>query len=546
MNKKNLLKTLVILSCSLITLLIMGYHFGTFDQVVHIPTLRKLAYPDLYPKDPYFLLMKDHPSFFWFLFIPFLKSNTLEITLFVVYIFSLILTYLAIWELSNTLFNSFKLNILSTIVWVIPHIGFAGFPVFEFSLINRTFLLPFTLFSIILYLKRRYILSFLLLGLIINLHALSSIYVLILLTTDILLSKTYKNKSIFIGTILFLIISSPILFWAYQSININSITNITEWFYIISKPIMDNIFYPLNINPPYILLTLNGLLPITFFLLSKNRLIDNKYYFPIKNFLIGTIFSISLFIVSSYLIHISIILKLQLIRIGIFSLILIYPYLIKLILDKYNNNGNLKEFILSYIVIFISISPITVIAYPLFSKNRLTKILFFIILSFLTTFLLYFSYSNKIWKPGIFIYAQNTPYYDVQNWAKKNTPNNSLFLAPTYDWSVYDYGWKVFSERSSLIHLSDSLEIAFSTEYTTIWRERFENTHPGILSKFNYNFFSNREILKQDYNSISLERLKKIVNKYKIDYFVTESSIKYPLKVKYKNKQYTVYDLDML
>jgi len=34
-----------------LTLGLMGYYFGTFDQVSHIPFLKKLADPSLYPND---------------------------------------------------------------------------------------------------------------------------------------------------------------------------------------------------------------------------------------------------------------------------------------------------------------------------------------------------------------------------------------------------------------------------------------------------------------------------------------------------------------
>jgi len=53
------------------TIAFMGYYFGTFDQVIHIPFLKKDVFPSLYPGDPFFELSAQHYSYFWFFFRPF-------------------------------------------------------------------------------------------------------------------------------------------------------------------------------------------------------------------------------------------------------------------------------------------------------------------------------------------------------------------------------------------------------------------------------------------------------------------------------------------
>src|SRR5688572_20717706 len=71
------------LGAALFTVLFVGYHFGTFDQTIHIPFLKKYADPSLYPGDPFFELRFQHYSFFWFLFQPLYEAGILEVALLV-------------------------------------------------------------------------------------------------------------------------------------------------------------------------------------------------------------------------------------------------------------------------------------------------------------------------------------------------------------------------------------------------------------------------------------------------------------------------------
>src|SRR3990172_13072701 len=106
----------------------------------------------------------QHFSFFLFFFLPFYKLGVLEAGLFIVHVFITYFTYWALWTLSDTLFRNPLASLLGVLAFTIPHIGFAGFPVFEFSLLNRTFVLPFLLWAILLFLRGRYLPAFTLLG----------------------------------------------------------------------------------------------------------------------------------------------------------------------------------------------------------------------------------------------------------------------------------------------------------------------------------------------------------------------------------------------
>jgi hypothetical protein len=155
-----------------------------------------------------------------------------------------------------------------------------------------------------------------------------------------------------------------------------------------------------------------------------------------------------------------------------------------------------------------------------------------------------FSYQNSIWKPTIRIYPEKTNYYQAQIWAKNNTPLNAHFITPPYAWGMYDPEWRVFSERSTIVVLSDTLEMAFNPSYSPIWKGRFNDIIPNALSKFTFNYFENNKLVRDIYLSLSPERISFLGEKYKVDYFVTENIVTYPFPIVYKNTGYSIYSLN--
>ena len=172
------------LLATLVTILIMGYHFGTFDQFAHIPYLKKFADPALFPNDGFIGLRHESYSYFWRAFVPLRQltpgSDTLlQWTLLAGHFAVTYLTFVMFWGLSWDLFQNPLAALLSTLAFIVPHLGFAGFPQFEFSLLNRTFALPFALWAIRLYLQGRPGRAFLLAGLLFNIHVITVVFVLI-------------------------------------------------------------------------------------------------------------------------------------------------------------------------------------------------------------------------------------------------------------------------------------------------------------------------------------------------------------------------------
>jgi hypothetical protein len=69
-------------TATFVSVLFTGYYFGTFDQAIHIPFLKKDVYPGLFPNDPFFDLRFTHYSFFWFPFLYIYRAGLLEPAMF--------------------------------------------------------------------------------------------------------------------------------------------------------------------------------------------------------------------------------------------------------------------------------------------------------------------------------------------------------------------------------------------------------------------------------------------------------------------------------
>jgi hypothetical protein len=114
------LRHLLFLVAAFLAILITGYHYGNWDQAVHLPFLAKYADPSLFPGDPFLELRNEHFSFFWLFFQPFYLWGILAQTTFVVHFLSVYATFWMIWELSNILFKNALTNLLCVIVFISP------------------------------------------------------------------------------------------------------------------------------------------------------------------------------------------------------------------------------------------------------------------------------------------------------------------------------------------------------------------------------------------------------------------------------------------
>lgn len=543
--EKKIYQYILFALASLITISLMGYYFGTFDQAIHIPDLKKLADISLYPNDRFLELRNYHYSFFWFFFIPFYRMGILEVTMFIVHFLATFFTFWTIWNLAKTLFNSPIASFLAVIAFIFPHLGFAGFPVFEFSLLNRTFILPFLLLAINLYLNKKPLYAFLILGLMYNIHVISVNFVLAMFIFDSLLRiRVVGFKNIIRQFFTFILFASPVLIWKFSNSHVD-IGLDRNWFYIINNSLLAHLFTFITTNPLINFTILNGIVTIILFFLtmpakkSENDLI-------IRNFIWASIIILFVQVIAGIWLPLTIIIQSQIIRVGVFINIFAYLYFAGYISELFTNQKNTNKISLLVFALLFSISPLIPLIILLLykkinNKNCISIFKYLVTIIFLLTLTIF--YKMNIWKPGINIEPIKDDNYDVQIWAKNNTSKDAVFITPPALWWFYSLEWRVISERSTVSTLSELLEGAFLPSYTSYWRPRFEDVAPGAMSKFSEDPLKNIKITKNAYNSLTEKDILRISQKYRAKYFVSDQTNQYKFLVMYHNTSFVIYKI---
>ncbi|MBI2641209.1 hypothetical protein HYW87_01270 [Candidatus Roizmanbacteria bacterium] len=548
--RSSLYQRILFFAVTLITVFIMGYYFGTFDQAIHIPFLKKFADPTLFPNDPFFDLRFHHYSYFWFLFVPFQKLGILEITMFLVYLAVVYLTFWALWKLSKTLFNDPLTSVITIITSIFPHLAFAGFTVFQFSLLNRSFVLPFLLLAIDFYLNRKYVVAFLLLGLMYNIHVISVNFVIFMFLFDSLLQiKRIGWKKVIVHMSLFVLAAFPVLIWKMGGSPVQFSAN-KEWFDVINKSMMHFIFNLVSSDPMTLLLTLGGIASVVIFFFAESRLSEVRFNITVKNFVYSLLLVLLVSIFTTYFYPSVIIIQSQIIRAGLFILIFSYLYITRYFVKIYQSKSiNESGFFVFLTALTFSLTPLilltTLLIYKYFKSKYWTYLnLALTVLSF--SLLMLLSLKLQIWRPGIYISPEPTPEYDVEIWAKNNTPKNALFITPPYKWWFFTPEWRAISERSTVITLYDQLEFAFAPQYLGRWKNRFKDIAPGALEQFDGNVFKSITITKEAFYSRTEEHFKQIAQKYGASYLLVEKPFRYDFPIVYENGEFTLYDLRSL
>lgn len=524
---------------TVITIAFMGYYFGTMDQSIHIPFLKKLADPSLFPHDRYIDLWLTHYSYFWFLFIPFYRLGILEITMFATYVCIIYLTFLGIWNISKTLFNSPLVSCLSVIVFIFPHIGFGLTPLIEFSLLNRTFVLPFLLFAINEYLNKRYLKAYIILGILYNFHILSVNFVLAMFLFDSLIRiRTIGLKKILWYVFSFSIAAFPVLYWKFTTSTVD-LSLKQEFFNILNNGFLHHLFSLFPMDPLFIFPTLSGLAVLALFFIgffnSKKTYAD----YTVRHFIFAAIGILIVELITARWLPVTIIIQLQIVRVGIFILLFGNLYFINYLITTK------RPLFFSFITVIpgSAIVPLTVwLVQRRFTSTIVLKSLIIIALIGFVGFM-NLAWFLGIWRPGIYVFPQKDPYYDVQLWARNNTSKNSMFITPPYPWFLYDYGWRTGSERSTIAEFGDIAEIALNPQYLPIWLPRFEALAPGALEQFRGNIFENRDIVRKAYYSLSTQNVRRVAQKYGASYFVVEKPYSYDFPEVYENNTYRVYKI---
>jgi hypothetical protein len=574
-NQIPLLKHLYFLACAFTSILLVGYFFGTFDQAIHIPFLKASVDGALFPGDAFIALRDTHYSYFWYFFQPFLQAGILEIAMFALHVLATYLTFWALWNLSLTLFQDALAAFLGTLAFVPLHIFFAGFPIIEFSLLNRTFVLPFILLALNLYLRGRVVPAFLLLGILYNLHVVSVNFAMaMLLFASVIEIKKIGWRSLALGLILFVLAALPVLSWKAHSTPLD-LSLRPDWLAVLINGQLLHLFHLFGPSLYAFAIGVSSLSSLALFFIAWYELyappasglsgLGRRAWHNLRRYLraeepsparTGILFVLALILVvcveeiSSHFLPATILVQSQIIRAGVIASLLAYLYFARYLALVYRRPA--RE------AVTYGIQAAAFIAGPMAFWPVLTWALFrwlpisprrrsLIGGTLVTTIALTLAlgvYLN-IWQPGIFLFGPKNAWQATQEWARDHTPKDALFITPPEIWWMYESDWRTFSERSTVATLSELLETAFAPDYTKIWQTRFEAVAPGAQAQFRGDFLTNIQTTRSAYYRMSSAQVLSAACQYGASYFVVENAYTHPFAAVYENSQYRVYQIPL-
>ena len=541
------MRHLFFLAATVATVLLIGYQFGTFDEAMHIPFLKDMAYPGLYPGDSMLELHNIYYSYFWQFFIPFLKLGWLEPTLFIVHLATIYLTYWAVWDLSYTLFGNPLSSMFSVAAMIIPHFGFVGFPVVEFAPLSRTFVLPFLLIAINQFMRGRVVPAFFIAGVMYNVHVVSVNFILAMFGLACILefSRIGFGK-ILSGLAVFIVAALPVLLWKVGGDPVD-LSLRPGWVDLLNRTLFRHIFAMIGPYPATWLIVLSGISIWVMFFIATRYSSSKEMTNTARNFVYAGIIVIVVNVITANWLPITIIIQSQIARMGLWTLIIGYLFFANMLAHLYTEKS-LPPFSFGLLATTFFFSPlplIPVLTWFLVRNVKSMKIikataitLGIAVLASIITFL-----ALDFWHPGIYVYGEKTPWIDVQNWARENTPINARFITPPQNWGVQEPDWRVHSERPTVATLSELLVAAFQPGYEDEWKPRFETLAPGALAQFNGDYFTNVELTRQAYDSLTNAQLYRAACRYNAQFVVVEKPFTHDFPVIYENSQFIVYDL---
>jgi len=587
---------LLILTCFSIAL--NGYYFGIGDHSIQIPFMKAYDNPSLYPNDLLLTQIPYYYTFFYYILALFIKYIEIETLFFVTFFISRFLMYFAIFILASHLFESEKTAYISTLLFFLPQPMLAC-GLFDSYMLARGFVFPFLLFSILLFLKQKYVYAFLLTGIMFNLHGMSASLVLFMFMFYFLLNFKRVDKIDMLKSIsVFLLCAFPLLLWRFQMPSCSIFYADPEWVNILRIRVPHHIF-PLS----WSIQRWFGFLLISVLMISsfkyKPRLRNHK---TILTFSLAILIMCMLGIIFTELVPLAIVINVQLLRstrfFTIFAIIYISNYLIALsdgdLTQKLISTGiftslflGISKFVglfflllislrvkeklprvrkliiaLSFIgfvsVALISIFP-DIVSFPSLSKILSVELITFgeFILIFIFLFSLALGRLKDLFEPQALrkivvfgfitilllmsatnVYIRSTRDQGLQeDWVDVQLwCKNNTPKDSFFIVPPYFMGFRVYSERSILGDWKDGGVSNFNPAFAIKWWERMRDL--GYTQE-NYKKYG-----KKEYNSLTEFEFEKLAKKYNATHVIVEKPKELNFTLSYENGYFRIYEMN--
>jgi hypothetical protein len=559
---------------------IRGYHFGTSNQSIQVPLLKRALDPSLYPGDLLFTSFSGYPSFFFAALAPLVKAvGSVEVAYFGLFVIFEFLTLAALYALTNLAFGDGAGAVAACCLYM-AGVECLGTDATTPSLLTHSSAVgALLLWTLFLYLAGRRVLAFGACGLLFNLHALYAGQVLALCVLDSLVDSEKSRRDLLKGLGLFFLLSLPTTVWLVRGGGIPPEMT-SSWLAILRERSAFHAF-PFSVGGPvysrYLLFV--ALTGLAFVSLPRSQ-----FHRAFIHFFLGVVFLCALGVIFSEWIPLVSVIRAQLLRItrwftflglvyvGTFlvhswrvgvlarlaalscflGIVLGQPGFLALGLGLYllTQRGRFGLFASILTILALSLSVVTRAApiQPFAILRVLSSSLKGLLLDPLALtsfallllavwaqkrprafpFVVFFSLGSLLLLVLPAMYRKqrdalrSEPWSEVQTWVREHTPTDALILTPP------DLmGFRVFSERPIVGEWKDGTQQFFSAPFAVEWHQRM--TELGGL--------------RRTYDGFKTDRLVGLGRTYGAKYLVCRRKQTVNLLPLFENSEYVVYVL---
>jgi hypothetical protein len=136
----------------------------------------------------------------------------------------------------------------------------------------------------------------------------------------------------------------------------------------------------------------------------------------------------------------------------------------------------------------------------------------------------------RLWNPVNRPTAEESNWRAVQDWARANTPQDAMFLVPTYPG-----GFRAFSERSSWGEWRDGQAMYLYPPFESEFRRRM------MAVGYSWGKWNGTETITATYKHLTWERLSAIAHQNHLSYIIQFRDVVYPATPVFANQDYSVY-----
>tara|TARA_Y100000310_G_scaffold324997_1_gene387764 strand:- start:2034 stop:3650 length:1617 start_codon:yes stop_codon:yes gene_type:complete len=531
----------IILVLTIFAVVIEGYRFGEENHTNYF-SLTKYKIDNSFYSEDFYIQNASLPGYFFEILMRGGGEYLEEISFFI-YILSLYFLFFMIFKISHFLFKDKYVAYLSILLLFIPKNTMGWGHTRDYMLYYSLFVLPFLFLAIYLFLKKRYIWAFVIVGLSLNLHILTSIFVLAMFLFYFLINFRKIKKSSMVSSLGgFFICALPI----FLRDSVGSIFPNELWLEVARLRVGHHFFpftWSLSSWIPFILFV------VLFIWAYQYRNFGREKYNKVILTFSFAIFIMLIFgIIFSEFIPIKPLILIQFFRSApffvIFALLYASNYIIGLI-KKPQLSHNLLGIFLGGVLFYYSnlkilmgvlgLGLILFLIVRKFKKNKnIEKMIMFGTLSFL----IIMSIGAITWKgldhvnlPWV---EDSSAWQNIRIWSKENTPKDSLFV------TRLDKNFRFYSERSVFITGKDM-------GLGAVLNPRGDELIPEYLKRFN---LIGCDYLKDElveciekYNLLNEEKILKIKEEYGIDYIIFDKPKELEFEIAYENNRFIIYVL---